>query len=122
MPFGGFGGFLHGCQLELMVAKGGSDMMVCWLCSLVADDGLKEYKGITNLFSQYSSPCGQFSWIVVVEVPVVVEFCCRPKRGRLGQSIRDGALLVRALSAFCSPEPITGLQCTCKRVLALIEF
>lgn len=41
MPFGGFGGFLHGCQLELRVVKSGSDMMDCWLCSLVADDGIK---------------------------------------------------------------------------------
>jgi hypothetical protein len=61
MPFGGFGGFLHGCQLDFRVAKGDSNMMGCWLCSLVRDDGLKEYKGITSLFSQYSSPCGQFS-------------------------------------------------------------
>jgi len=125
MPFGGFGGFLHGCQLELRVVKSGSDMMDCWLCSLVADDGIKGVERKCESILAVRQPLWSVllnRYLVVVEVPVVVEFCCRPERGRLGQSIRDGALLVRALSAFCSPEPITGLQCTCKRVLALIDF
>ena len=99
---------------------------------------LEGYKGRCRSVARSMAalvPCGG-----LLNVVVVVSFCSLssrdfgvegakgPTTGKegksriLAQSIRTGAKIVRALSAFHLNDPISAAKCTCNRVLALIDF